>query len=611
MPLPDRRIAGLHLTRHAPRRLVSARMVLLAGAMSISLLAALPAHAQLVDPGDSGVGDVGSVGAPTIGNAPAAPSGPPALSPPTDTLLPREGVNGNDTDLRSHLMSAFGGASGTATGAAAPTGLSIYKQVGVSETYTTNAGYNIGAGSDSGDDFITEIQPAIRVIDNTQRVKIDLTYDPIGMIYARNSSYSQFEEQGNGDILVTLLPDWLYLDMRGIISQQSIFGGLGPAGTVTLSPDERETISSVSISPYVSHTFGGNGTVQAGVGYSYSAVDASHGLNNVVDSVNNIYGLGDYGSSYLNTERGFASYTTGDNLGRFRNRIGTDDSYYQGSGALQNAHRDLVVDDVSYAFTRMITGLGEVGYEWMNYPDAGYEYHGVIGAGGVELRPSKNSDLVVEYRYLDGFGSLFVQGTWQVTPRIRVFGGYSEGISTFQQDLQTSLLDETSDLTTGIGATALSTSPLLESSNFFGADEYLSRVRRLDATATYLGDRDTATLSFEHEHTSPVGHPLGTLLPLSTTGWFIAGSERHEISPTLSASAYAEYGQNKTGLTDLGSGDTVSFSVSLDKVFTQTLTGYIRVGGTYIVGGSAYAATGYYGLSGSETDVTVGIVKRF
>ena len=46
-------------------------------------------------------------------------------------------------------------------------------------------------------------------------------------------------------------------------------------------------------------------------------------------------------------------------------------------------------------------------------------------------------------------------------------------------------------------------------------------------------------------------------------------------------------------------------------MFTQTLTGYVRVGGTYVVGGSAYAATGYYGLSGDETDFTVGAVKRF
>jgi uncharacterized protein (PEP-CTERM system associated) len=581
--------------------MMSGRTLLLASVISTPLLAALPAYAQLADPGD----DVG-VSAPEIGTAPA---GPPALSPPSDTLLPRTGVDATDSNLRSHLMSAFGSASGSATGASPPTGLVIYKQIGVSETYTTNAGYRIGAGSDSGGDFITSIQPAVRVIDNTQRVRIDLTYDPVAQIYARNSNYTQFEEQANGDILVTLVPDWLYLDLRGQIAQQSIFGGIGPATTVTLSPDERETVSSFSISPYMSHTFGGNGTVEAGVGYSYSAVDASNALNNSILN-SSFNGLGDYGSSYLNTERVFASYTTGENLGRFRNRIGTDDSYYQGSGALRNAHRDLVVDDVSYAFSRLITGLGEVGYEWLDYPAAGYGYNGVVGAGGVELRPGRNSDVIVEYRYLDGFGSLFVQAAWQVTPRIRLFGGYSEGISTFQQDLQTSLLDESPD-TTGVAASALSTSPLLQSSNFFGANEYLSRVRRLDATATYLGSRDTATLSFEHEHTSPVGHPLGTLTPLSTSGWFVSASERHEISPMLSASAFAQYGHNNTGLSNLGSGDTVSFSVSLDKVFTQTLTGYVRVGGTYVVGGSAFAAAGYYGLSGDETDVTVGAVKRF
>ncbi len=581
------------------------RTLLLAGVISLAFLAVMPAKAQLADPGDSGIS------APEIGNAPAAPSGPPALSAPQDTLLPRTGVDATDSDLRSHLMSAFGSASGTATGAAAPTGLSIYKQIGVSETYTTNAGYRLGAGSDGGSDFITSIQPAIRVVDNTQRVKIDLTYDPVAQIYARNSNFTQFEEQANGDILVTLLPDWLYLDARGLISQQSIFGGIGPATTVTLSPDERETVSTVSISPYVSHSFGGNGTIEAGVGYSYSAVDASNALNRSVIDNTFFNGLGDYGSSYLNTERGFASYTTGDNLGRFRNRIGTDDSYYQGSGALGgNSHRDLVVDDVSYAFTRMITGLGEVGYEWLNYPNAGYGYNGVIGAGGVELRPTKGSELIVEYRYLDGFGSLFVQGAWQVTPRIRLFGGYSEGISTFQQDLQTSLLSESDDLT-GVAASALTSAPLLESSNFFGANEYLSRYRRLDATATYLGNRDTATLSFEHEHTSPVGHALGTLTPLTTSGWYISGSERHDISPTLSASLFVQYGQNTTGLSSFDNGDTVSFSASLDKIFTQTLTGYVRVGGTYVVGGNAYAAAGFYGLSGNETDITVGAVKRF
>ena len=586
-------------------RPISARATLLASAVCATLLVSLPAAAQLADPSDSGT------------NGPSAPdlggvsSGPPTLTPPTDTLLPRTGVDSTDPDIRDHLMSAFGGsAAASATGAAQPTGLTIYKQIGVSETYTDNAGYRIGAGSNVGDDFITSIQPSVRVVDNTQRLRVDLTYDPIAQIYARNSGFTQFEQQANGDILATIVPDWLYFDTRGYVSQQSIFGGIGPATTVTLSPDERETISSVSVSPYMSHTFGGHGTVVAGVGYSYSAVDASNALNNALQNGGTVNGLGDYGSSYLNTERVFASYTTGENLGRFRDRISTDDDFYQGSGALANAHRILVVDDVSYAFTRLITGLGEFGYEELSYPSAAFKYNGGVGAAGVELTPNKNSEVIVEYRYLDGFGSLFAQASVQATPRIRLFGGYSEAISTFQQDLQTSLLSNTDDVT-GVAANALEAAPLLETSNFFGANEYLSRVRRLDATATYLGDRDTASISFEDEHSSPVGRPVGTLTPLSSSGYFISGTERHMISPTLNASVFVEYGNNRTGIADLGSGDTVSFSVSLDKVFTQTLTGYVRVGGTYVVGGSAYAATGYYGLSGEETDITVGAVKRF
>jgi uncharacterized protein (PEP-CTERM system associated) len=506
-------------------------------------------------------------------------------------------------------MSAFG-TSASATGNAPPTGLVLYKQIGVSETFTDNAGYQLGAGRDVGDDFITSIQPAVRLVDNTQRIVVNITYDPVAQIYARHTDFSQFEEQGSGDILVTLLPDWLYFDLRGNISQQSVFGGFGPATTVELSPDERETISSFAVSPYVSHTFGGHGTVEAGVGYSYSAVDASHALNNALLNETELTGLGDYGSSYLNTERAFASYTTGEDFGRLRDRIGTDDSFYQGSGALRDAHRILVVDDISYAFTRLITGLGEAGYEDLEYPGAGYSYTGPVGAVGVKLTPSRNTAVVAEYRWLDGFGSVFVQATAQISPRIRAFGGYSEGISTFQQDLQTSLLSQTNDVT-GVSATALSASPLLQTGSFFGGNEYLSRVRRLDATATYLGEMDTAALSFEYDRTTPVGHPIGELTPLSTRGYYISGTEKHQLSPSLSASVFAQYGSNNTGLTNLGTGDTVSFSVSLDKLFTETLTGYVRVGGTYVVGGSAYAATGYIGLSGEETNVTVGAVKRF
>ncbi len=562
-----------------------------AAAFVLPLLAAAPALAQEADQTDEEIPE----------------SGPPSLPAPTDTLLPRTGIDTTaETDLRSHLLSAYG--EPEPGGEAPKPGLQILKQIGVSETYTDNAGYNLGGVQDVGYDFITSIQPSIRVIDNTRRLLIYLNYSPIGLIYARNSNFSQIEQQFNGDILLTALPDWAYVDVRGSVIEQSVFGGIGPSSTVFLSPNDRETVSSVAISPYLSHKFGGAGTLQAGLGYSYSAVDASNAFNQAFGSP--ATGFGNYGSAYLNTERVFASWTTGENWGRLRNRIGTDDSFFQGSGALANAHRILVTDDASYAATRLVSLLGEIGYENLSYPAASFAYRGPIGAAGVELTPRPNSQAVIEYRYLDGFGSLFVQGSIQATPRIRVFGGYSEGISTFQQDLQTTLLSTGSDLT-GAQAAAFIASPLLQGTNFFGANEQLSRIRRIDATATYLGNRDIVTATVQEERTTPVGRPIDGLLPISTEGWFVSGSERHELTPTLSLSAYLQYGENRIAVLDAGTGNTLSFALSLDKIFTETLSGYLRVSGSYVIGGSAFGATGVEGTGGEETSVTVGGVKKF
>ncbi len=573
------------------------RSVLLAGAVGLCLgvVAARPASAQEMDQTDNAL----------------PPSGPPALPAPTDTVLPHTGFDTSaQADLRAQLLSAYGQTPppGSPASAGEEPGLHVLKQIGVSETYTDNAGFSFGGAPGSGSDFITAIQPAVRVIDNSQRLLVDLDYSPTGLIYARHSNYSQFEQQFLGDILATVVPGWLYLDLRGTVSEQAVFGGLGPFETVYLAPDQRETVSSVSVSPYLSHTFGGTGTLVAGVGYSYSAVDAPSGVNQSFGLPGS--GIANYGSSYLNTERVFASFTTGENYGRFRDRLGTDQYYYQGSGALSRAHRILVTDDASYAFTRLISGLAEIGYEDLSYPSADFSYRGPIGAVGVQLTPGPRSTIIAEYRWVDGFGSAYLQASVQATPRIRIFGGYSEGISTFQQDLQDSLLSADT-FSSGAAASALIAAPLLLSSNFYGANEYLSRERRIDANATYLGLRDTVTLSVGDERTTPVGRPIGNLTPVTTDNLYVSASERHQITPTLSGSLFAQWGRSQIGVAGTSSGETVSFDVSLDKLFTPTVTGYARVGGTYVVGGSAFDVTGLANSRTEETHVTVGGVKRF
>ena len=539
----------------------------------------------------------------------------PTPPPATDAALPRTGIDSSISDLREHLLNAYGDTPPSAPGASAPN-LRITGQFGASEEYTDNAGAVAGSGARAaGGDFITAFQPGIVITDTSQRLHVDIDYHPIAQIYAENGSFSQFEEQGSGDATVTLLPGWLYFDARGSISQQSVFGGLGPATTVTLSPAERETVSSFSVSPYVTRTLGGTGTAQAGVSYSYSATDVPGSLNTPLGQpglaqAQFLQNAGAYGSSEQGTERAYANFTTGEDYGRLRDRVGGDASYYTGGGALAGGRRVLLTDDASYAWNRRITLLGEAGYESLDYPRSDYGYIGPVGSGGVKLTFAQNSSATLEYRYTDGFGSIFAQVSVQATPRIRVFGGYSESITTFEQDQTNTLLDGADDQT-GVAASALQAAPLLSTSNFFGANQNLERLHRLDASATYLGDLDTVTLSVHRQTSDPVGRQVSVLAPVTTSGIFASISERHQLGETLALTGFLQYGSNRTGLAASQNGDTISISAGIEKSFPRQISAYLRFGGTYTVGGSTFAATGYFGQSPDENTVTIGALKRF
>ncbi len=556
----------------------------------------------------------------TATQASAQQADTPTPPPATDAALPRTGIDSSLSDLREHLLNAYGDAPPGASGVSAPD-LQITGQFGASEEYTDNAGAVAGSGARaSGRDFITAFQPALVITDTSQRLQANIDYHPVAQIYAENGSFSQFEEQGSGDILATLLPGWLFFDARGSISQQSVFGGLGPAATVTLSPQERETVSSFSVSPYVTRTFGGTGTAQAGVSYSYSATDVPGALDTLVGQDGSgqsgfgqarfLTNEGAYGSSEQGTERAYANFTTGEDYGRLRDRAGLDASYYTGAGALAGGRRVLLTDDASYAWTRRITLLGEAGYESLDYPRSDYSYIGPVGSGGLKLSFAQNSSATLEYRYTDGFGSVFAQASVQATPRVRVFGGYSESITTFDQDQTNALLDG-ADNATGAAASALQAAPLLSTSNFFGANQNLQRLHRLDASATYLGNFDTVTLSVHRQTSDPVGRQVSVLAPVTTSGIFASLSERHQLSETVSLTGYLQYGSNQTGLVASDNGDTVSISAGVEKSFPRQISAYLRFGGTYTVGGSSFAATGYDGQSPNESTLTIGALKRF
>ena len=72
----------------------------------------------------------------------------------------------------------------------APAG-AVLPQIGVAEEWTDNAGLSAGGGSlgNVGSDFITEITPSVTVQREAERYSVNLTYSPVGLIYANNSDF--------------------------------------------------------------------------------------------------------------------------------------------------------------------------------------------------------------------------------------------------------------------------------------------------------------------------------------------------------------------------------------------------------------------------------------
>ncbi len=583
----------------------------------------------------------------------------PGLMPPTDTLLPPVGIDTSRPGFIDTLRDDLAAQSGLAPSAvAAGPGFQIHPQVTVSEQYTQNVNQISGFGglavnsnnnTNPGGDFVTLIQPDLLVTENSQVLTGNLHYLPTVEIFARHGNDDGVRQQFDGNGAVTVLPGWFFIDGRAQYSEQSVFGGLGAQSQTPLPENDRETFGSASITPYFARTFGELGTAQLGGSYIYSGVNAPNGI---ATQQYNSLGFAvptNYGSSWLSTERGFANFATGTIFERVQNQVGVDANFYNGSGELAGAHRVLVTDDASYAVNRFVSLIGQIGFEDMDYPQALYGYTGGVYAGGLTLTPGKNANLTVEYRRSDGFGSLFGHGNWQITPRLRLFGTYSEGIANFNQNQQNNLLYGDTDAT-GAYASALLAAPLTPASQYGAANQSLQHTRQLNVSLSYVQDRDVVTVAYNQTSSQVIGSPLGIpqsvlaryglqgytlaqILALPpqileelfffgfspslirqaeqvTTGtghnYFANATWNHDLQPTLASNITLGYARTSAALTTVTNTGSVLVGAGLTKSFTDTLTGSVRYAGNFQIGGG----TGFDGYRNNNS-FTISLTKKF
>lgn len=426
-------------------------------------------------------------------------------------------------------------------------------------------------------DFITALTPSIVATADTARLQGSLSYRPIGYLYAGNPDQNRIDHFLDGQALATLVEDRFFLDIRAASSVAALTGGFGGGFGGGYAPvlDRLDRVQTTTFlaSPYLQFRFGGLGILQ--VGYAFQYVDQSRGGNGFGGGGPAFGGLGATGffaaGDYIAHE-GFAAFRTGEDLGRLAFNARISATEYDGSGVLDGASRRYGIVEGSYALTRSLSALLDLGYEQQRYGGpVPLELDSPIWGAGLRLA-GPESHVTAKYGRRDGFESAFLDASVAIGGRTTLGARYEERLTTATQlaaaRLAASRLDQFGnrvDPITGIPLVPTGTDSLLASQGG------LFRTRSAGLSLTQVWDRDTVTLSLGRDERRPV-NARGPVF--AQTGTSVSLSWVRQLSPDVAGSVFGSYGRTESRVR--GDGTSYSAGVSLSRDFGQGLSGSVQ-----------------------------------
>ena len=488
-----------------------------------------------------------------------------------------------------------------------------------------------GSGSkSSGFTPYTAILPSVFLTGDTARLKVRLNYSPAAYIYADGGSQNRISQGLNGSALGIIIPDAVFVDARALVSDQARFGGLASTGTSTvnnqfLNKNNSVQSSTVSVTPYAQHRFGGWGTAK--VGYSIartvqSTQNNSFANNSGVAEINGVpvtavSGLGV--ANNVTSQRERASFVTGENFGRVNNELVVQLSQYSGGGVYQGAYNNFVSNEVGYAITRTIALLAGAGYQRVHFNgNPPYNLNGPTWNVGTRLTPNPDSSITITYGRRDGGNQVQFFGNYSPTARTRFTGSYSTGITTNALEQQ-DVLQSTVVGPSGLLVDSITGAPVVASSGS-GVNNAVSRVKRLSLGGFLLLDRDTFSLTYSNQNSTTLtssitvfgaGVPPGTV----TTSNSVSLGWQHDLNPTTTLTGVVSYGTSDNGAA-LGnafasSQTTVALASTVSHSFTETLSGSLGYSFSNRSGGQGNRIPASLGGSTSQNLLYASLRKSF
>lgn len=487
-------------------------------------------------------------------------------APASAQLLPETGTTADADGLRPQLEKAL--ATGAQPATTTP-GWTLLPSISVQESWTNQP--QAGSQSSSGSAFITMIRPGLLVNGDSSRIKATVNYAP-DLQFGTGGTQTLIGQNLNATTEVTFIPDQLFLDLRGFGALQATSGGYGPNGTVALGAQNMTQSYSFSATPYLREQFGDFGTAELGASVAYTSLQ---GLQNSQA----LLALSNSADQSSTTERGYLSFTSGPDFGRYQAVILLSAQQSQGTGVMNGASRDIASIDNGFAVTRSFTLLGKFGYQSIAYGGIPpFRYDGGLWNAGFRWAPNADSSIEFRYGRNDGRDSPWLKAAYAPTVRTRIFASYSEGLSTDQEMLAAALnaavldpLGNPTDPQTG--------APLLLTSNFFGVQNNVAWVKTASLTGMLVLDRDVVSLSLSHLQRRQVAAAnLASAGNVSSTSTYGSVTWQHDLGPALKSLSFVQYGggDNVFIITGTQNFNSLVLSQGLTYALSETLSGSVQ-----------------------------------
>ncbi len=471
----------------------------------------------------------------------------------------------------------------------------VVPSVRLTETVTDNA--RLGQSS-SGTEWITQLNPSVRVDAKSARIDGQMTLGMNSAMYANGTQPNTNQLLLNGNGKLTAWENHGFIDLFGSISRQPTYafqpqGTGGVTGTSNLSE-----VKLFTVSPYLKGRFGSTGTVEARYSMSDMESNSTAVSRNLTDTwsltASDPYALGRLGWDFNYRD----SHTESTN----RRDIDHTSARFGGTFAVDPQ--------------LMLRVIG--GSETSNYTSADTTTKTIYGGGGDwRISPFTTFKGTVEHRF---FGTGYDLSFEHRGPQLAVQASYSRDVSSLGQSLQgaTSQFDRLmahpalvasfpnpsvrAAFITQNYATLLSMFPgTTDLTNGFYLD------RRLQLSVTFIGARNSLTFTGFRTERTPLTESSFSLSPTtSTTSNYttIGGTAtaQHKLTPITSANLSLTAMRSETGQATVSGTATGPVSArsrmitaGLTTNFTPKTTGSLSIRNSHGSGSTSYTENALYG----------------